>query len=293
MAAKTNKSPWPGIGFVLPALVVYGGFLVLPAVLGFGYAFTDWTGWSAGAHPVGLANFRELFGDGRFWQSLALTGLETVLIVLFFTFASLVLAVLLDRLRFLRGAISALFFYPYVLSLLVAGLIFQWLGNYRDGAINVLLRGCGLESWAQEWMGPGWAPWFLFAFVVWSGLGFFTTLYLANLQTIPTELYEAARLDGAGSMTVFRRIQLPMLMPTIATNSVMSLILGINLFGQIVVLWEQPRPDCWTVGYYIYDLGIRSNRQGYSTAVSLVMFVFLVAIALIQVRLLRRREVQL
>jgi ABC-type sugar transport system permease subunit len=276
-----------------PAVLIYGGFLVLPAILGFAYSFTDWTGWGTKMHFIGLANFKEMFTDDLFYASLKLTLLETVLIVVFFSFGAMALAVLLDRLRVMKGLIRALFFYPYVLSILVGGLIFQWLGNYRDGAINILLRRFGLESWAQEWMGPGWAPWFLFAFVTWSALGFFTTLYLANLQLIPEELYEAAQLDGAGPFSVFKNIQLPLLMPTLTTNSVMALIFGVNLFGQIVVLWEQPRTDTFSIGYYIYHLGIRSNRQGYATAVSLVVFVVLVIVSIVQVRLMRRLEVQL
>jgi raffinose/stachyose/melibiose transport system permease protein len=200
---------------------------------------------------------------------------------------------MLDRLRVMKGLIRALFFYPYILSILVSGLIFQWLGNYREGALNILLRRFGLDGWTQEWMGPGWAPWFLFAFCAWSALGFFTTLYLANLQAIPQDLYEAAELDGAGPLRVFKHIQLPLLMPTVTTNSVMALILGMNLFGQIVVLWEQPRTDTFTIGYYIYHLGIRSNRQGYGTAVSLVVFIVLVIISVIQVRMLKSKETQL
>lgn len=276
-----------------PALLIYGAFLVLPGLLGFAYSFTDWTGWNSQKRFVGLANFRELFADDLFYAALRLTLLETVLCVVFFSFGAMALAVWLDRLRRFKGPIRALFFYPYVLSILVGGLIFQWLGNYRDGALNLILREIGLGAWTQEWLGPAWAPWFLFAFIAWSGLGFFTTLYLANLQLIPEELYEAAQLDGAGPLRVFRSIQFPLLIPTLTTNSVMALIMGVNLFGQIIVLWEQPRVDSFTLGYYIYHLGIRGNRQGYGTAVSLVVFIALVVVSLVQVRLLRRREVQL
>ena len=291
---RRRASPWL-FSFIMcgPAVLLYGGFIFIPAILGFGYSFTDWTGWSAKTHFVGLANFRELFQDDLFYTCLRFTLFQTFFIVLFFSFGTMVLAVMLERARMAKGLIRALFFYPYVLSILVGGLIFQWLSNYRDGAINVLLRSVGLESWTQEWMGPAWAPWLLLAFVFWQELGFFTTLYIANLQTIPEDLYEAAELDGAGPVAVFRHVQWPMLMPTLATNSVLSLILGINLFGQIVVLWESPRTDTFTLGYYIYHLGIRSNRQGYATAVSLVAFVALVIVAVVQVRIIRRREVQL
>ena len=276
-----------------PAVLLYGGFLVLPAILGFGYSFTNWNGWNKRPEFVGLDNFQELLHDDLFLSSLRFTVTETVLIFLVFTFGAMVFAVLLDRVKLLKGLVRGLFFYPYVLSLLVGGLLFQWLANYNDGAVNTVLRGLGVPSWAKEWMGPGWATWLLLAFVTWSALGFFTTLYLANLQTIPDDLYEASALEGAGPVSVFRHVQFPMLMPTITTNSVLALIFGINLFGQIIVLWDTPRTDTYTAAYYVYRVGIEGNRQGYATAISLTMFVALALIAIVQVRFLRAKQVQL
>jgi len=278
-----------------PAVVLYGGFIVLPAILGFAYSLTDWTGWTRTPHFIGLDNFRELVRDTRLFDAVRFTLFETVLIVLFFTFASMLLAVVLDKLRVMKGLIRGLFFYPYVLSILVSALLFQYMANYREGAINTLLRAVGLDAWTQDWMGdPRLVPYFIFALVAWSGVGFFTTLYLANLQTIPVNLYEAARIDGAGPFSVFTRIQFPMLLPTLTTNSVLALITGINLFPQIVVTTQGgPGYRTFTVGYYIYHLGVLNNRQGYAAAVSFATFVALVFIAAIQVALLRRRQVSL
>ena len=278
-----------------PAVVLYGMFVVLPAVLGFAYSLTDWTGWTADPNFVGLDNFRELAGDERFAAAIRFTLFETWMIVLFFTFGSLVLAVLLDRLRSAKGLVRGLFFYPYILSILVAALLFKYLCNYNHGVINLLLRSVGLGEWAQDWMmDPQLVGYFIFAMVAWSAVGFFTTLYLANLQTIPTELYEAASLDGAGPLSVFARIQLPMLVPAMTTNLVLATIFGINLFGQIVVTTEGgPGYRTATVGYYIYWLGVKNNRQGYASAVSFTVFVALVAVAIVQVALLRRRQVEL
>lgn len=278
-----------------PAVLLYVGFIVVPAVLGFAYSLTDWTGWTRQARFIGLANFRELFGDARFLAALRFTLFETVLVVAFFAFAAMVLAVVLDRLTRMKGLIRGLFFYPYVLSVLVSGLLFRYLANYRAGAVNGLLRGVGLGAWAQDWMGdPHWVPYFVFALVAWSGLGFFTTLYLASLQTIPVELYEAARMDGAGALAIFRHIQFPMLLPTLTTTSVLALITGINLFGQIVVTTQGgPGYRTFTIGYYIYWLGVLNNRQGYAAAVSFVCFLVLLGLAAVQVGLMRRREVHL
>ena len=143
-------------------------------------------------------------------------------------------------------------------------------------------------------MDPHLVGYFIFAMVAWSALGFFTTLYLANLQTIPVELYEAASLDGAGPVSVFTRIQLPMLVPTVTTNLVLATIFGINLFGQIVVTTEGgPGYRTATVGYYIYWLGVKNNRQGYASAVSFAVFAALVTVAVVQVALLRRKQVEL
>ncbi|MBI4558034.1 MAG: sugar ABC transporter permease [Candidatus Hydrogenedentes bacterium] len=278
-----------------PAIALYAGFVVLPAFLGFAYSLTNWSGWNRRPEFIGLSNFAELMSDARFYSAIRFTLFETLLIVVFFTFGAMVLAIFLDNLRVLRGLVRGLFFYPYVLSILVSALLFQYLANYREGAINVGLRALGLEAWTQDWMGdPQWAPYFIFSLVAWSGLGFFTTLYVANLQAIPTELYEAARIDGAGALSVFRRIQFPMLLPTLTINSVLALITGINLFPQIVVTTQGgPGYRTATVGYYIYWLGVLNDRQGYAAAVSFVCFVALIGIAAVQVTLLRRKEVSL
>ena len=318
-----------------PAVCLYVGFVILPAALGFTYSLTDWNGWASGgtaadlgravthllrlapgearaaferflgARFIGLANYRELFGTSTFLDASSFGGfresvvgftlLETVLIVVAFTFGALVLAVLLDRLRHLKGLIRGLFFYPYILSVLVSGLLFMYLANRRAGAINRILASLGLESWQQNWMmGPDFAPYFIFALVAWSGMGFFTTLYLANLQTIPTDLYEAARIDGAGPLAILRHIQFPMLMPTVTTNSVLALILGINLFPQIVVTTGGgPGTQTHTIGFYVYRLGWTDNRLALASAVSFVAFAALVVVAAIQVALLRRRQVSL
>lgn len=276
-----------------PAVVLYAGFIVLPALLGFAYGLTDWTGWTQHPRFVGLANFRELWSDERFLASVRFTLFETLLIVAFFTLFPLVLAVALDGLRKGRALVRGLFFYPYVLSILVSALLFQYLANYREGAVNMVLRWVGLGAWAQDWMGdPGLVPYFIFSLVAWSGLGFYTTLYLAGLQTIPTELYEAARIDGAGALSIFRRIQLPLLISTMTTCSVLALITGINLFSHIVVTTQGgPGYRTVTIGYYIYWLGVLNNRQGYASAVSFVAFAALLAVAALQVALLRRRAV--
>jgi ABC-type sugar transport system permease subunit len=278
-----------------PALVLYLGFVVLPALLGAWFSFTNWNGWTSGAVFTGWDNYRSIAADTRFWAAVRFTLFQTALIVVFFTVGGLVLAVLLDKVQRLKGLIRGLFFYPYVLSLLVSGLLFNYLANYREGAVNLLLRAVGLGAWAQDWMGdPVIVPYFIFALVTWSSLGFFTTLYLANLQTIPVELYEAARVDGAGPLSVFYRIQVPMLLPTITTNSVLALITGINLFGQIVVTTEGgPGYRTATLSYYIYQLGILTNRQGYAAAVSIVTFLALVLVACVQVAILRRKMVSL
>lgn len=297
-SSRTSRA-WRDAGaslfFCGPAVLLYAGFVVVPAVLGFAYSLTNWTGWTRGADYVGLDNFRELFEDDRFISAIRFTLFETGLIVAFFTFAAMALAVLLDSLRVGKGLVRGLFFYPYILSILVSALLFQYLANYREGAVNTLLRAMGLGAWAQDWMGdPAWAGYFIFALVAWSGLGFFTTLYLANLQTIPTELYEAARIDGAGPLAVFRRIQFPLLVPTLTINSVLALITGINLFPQIVVTTQGgPGYRTATVGYYIYWLGVLNNRQGYASAVSFVTFAALLGLAAVQVALLRRRATAL
>src|SRR4051812_35548200 len=125
--ARRFRSALPSFFFIGPALMLYGGFIVLPAVIGFAYSLSDWNGWESKSHFIGLANFVELLHDERFFNCTKLTLWETAMMVVCFSFGAMVLAVLLDRLRFFKGLIRALFFYPYVLSVVVSGLIFQYL----------------------------------------------------------------------------------------------------------------------------------------------------------------------
>lgn len=272
-----------------PAAVLYLGFFLLPSLLGFGYAFTDWNGWTRAPRFIGAANFQEMLHDERLVASIGFTIQQTVGIVLAFTFGALVLAVLLDRVGRMQRLVRALFFYPYVLSILVSALLFQYLANYREGAVNVLLRAVGLGAWTQDWMAdPAWVGWFVFALVVWSSVGFFSTLYLAALQGIPPELFESATLDGASGWHVFRFLQYPLVRPTRNLCAVLSVIFGINLFGQIVVTTQGgPGYRTSTIGYHIYWLGVLNNRQGYASAVSLAVCVLLVLFAVVQWRLTR------
>jgi len=287
-----------GIGSVLlcgPAIALYLAFFALPTLLGFAYGLTDWSGWTKDPRFIGLDNFRELLGDDRFFAALRFTLFETAMIVLGYTSISLVLAVLLDRMKVMRGLVRGLFFYPFILSILVSALLFQYLANYRTGAINTLLRSLDLDSLTQDWMGdPNLVPYFILTLVLWHGLGFYTTIFLAGLQTIPSELYEAAQIDGAGPVSIFRRIQIPVLLPMIKTNSVIALITGINLFPQILVTTQGgPGYRTFTAGYYIYWLGTENDRQGYASAIAFVVFVFLVLIAALQTAFFQRRETDL
>ena len=278
-----------------PAIALYTAFFVLPTLLGFTYGLTNWSGWSKDPRYIGLDNFRELIADDRFFATLQFTLFETAMIVVGYTVLSLVLAVLLDRMQVMKGLVRGLFFYPFILSILVSALLFQYMANYRTGAINTLLRSMGLDSLTQDWMGdPALVPYFILALVLWHGLGFYTTIYLAGLQTIPGEQYEAAEIDGASPWAVFRHIQIPSLIPQIKTNSVIALITGINLFPQILVTTQGgPGYRTFTTGYYIYWLGSENDRQGYASAIAFVVFVLLVLVAAIQATLLQRRETEL
>lgn len=278
-----------------PAVLLYGAFVLVPAAIGFAYSLTAWSGWSLEAPWVGLGNFQELLADLRLRSAIGFTLFQTGLIIAAFAFGAMLLAVVLDRARRMRSLTQALFFYPYVLSILVSAILFQYLANYREGLVNTLLRRVGFGSLAHDWMGdPRLVGYFIFALVAWTGVGFFTTLYLANLQTIPQELYEAARLDGAGSLALFRAVQFPLLKPALTVNSVLATIYGLNLFGQILVTTQGgPGYRTMTVGYYVYWQGILNNRQGYSAALSLVVFAAVLVVSAIQVALLRRRDVEL
>jgi multiple sugar transport system permease protein len=281
-----------GLIFLLPFLIVYTLFLLWPVILGLRMSFFNWSLVGGGASEfLGLQNYRELFGDPVFWVSLWHTVLFTLLSTPPLVLLALVLAMLVNRLRFAQWFFRFSFFAPFVLPVSVVALIWIWLFQPGFGLINSYLTSLGLGEVA-------WLPDKNVAMItavlvtVWWTIGFNFVLYLAGLQEIPRDLYDASAVDGAGSLAQARWITIPMLSRTTVLVVVLQILASLKVFDQIYVMYTQGGlnyPATRPIIGYVFDQGFTSYRVGYASAMSYVFFVIILAVSVIWFVVARRR----
>ncbi|HET6466740.1 MAG TPA: sugar ABC transporter permease [Geminicoccaceae bacterium] len=286
--------------FLAPNLIIFGLFTYLPIVLNFHYAATGGVQVLPSDRPyVGLENFESLLACGSylepatcerdiFWRSVHNTALFVVLQVGFMVLFSLLTALVLNREIRGRGFFRSVFFYPVLLSPVVVALIWKWILQ-REGILNAALIGAGGEptNWLLD---PGWAFFWVIFVSIWAHMGFYTLILLAGLQAIPRDVYEAAEMDAAGPWRTFRRITLPLLMPTMVVVLVLALIRAVQAFDEIFVLTGGgPGSATTLIVQFIYETGFATQPQlyGLAAAASIVLAVVLFALTLIQLRVSR------
>jgi len=295
----------PGLAwlFVGPNLLVFGLFTFLPITLNLWYAFTGGTALLPGERPwVGGGNMaallecgsyldpsscqRDLFWHGV-WNTLRFVGLQVSLMVAF----SLVTALALNRGIVGRGFFRAAFFYPVLLSPVVVALIWKWILQ-RNGVLNAVIAGSGGRP--VDWLlGAGTAFGWTVLVSVWAHMGFYTLILLAGLQAIPKDVYEAAAMDAARPWIRFRRITLPLLMPSLLVVGVLSLIRAVQTFDEVFVLTGGgPGTATTFVVQFIYETGFAQQvrEYGMASAASLLLAGVLLVLTLIQLRATRGRD---
>lgn len=276
--------PW---WFALPAVVVFAGFFLTPNLLNFYYPFTNWSAYHSSISFTGLSNFRSVIDDGSLLRSLRTTVLYAVLAALFQNVFGLVLALLLEEDTRFNRLFRAAFFLPVLISALATGYVFQALLN-QDGALNHML---GTDI---PWLGS--TTWTLIVVTLihgWKWMGLSMLIYLAGLKGIPGDMLEAARLDGAGPWRTFRWVRWPMLAPAVTFNVTTALVGSMNTFD-IVQATTGGGPAASTEVFNIYMFRIfGEGLYAQASAMSLVLFLVVVAAAIPLVAGLRRRELAL
>lgn len=275
-----------GYLFVAPDLIGLIVFFGIPILGAFYVSLFDWSGIGS-RHYIGLANYRELVHDQAFLHSLKVTAIYTFTFVPILLAASLGLAILVNqRLRF-TGFFRSAFFVPYMVSLVVASLIWTVILDQRSGLLNALLGHVGVAP--QPWLGSTkLALWSVLIVTLWQGVGYSMIIFLAGLQDIPRDYYEAAQIDGAGAWTCFRRITLPLLRPTSLFVLVIAVIASFQLFDPVYVLTQGgPANATTTVVYYIYQQAFQFFRLGYASALAIVLFGIILLFTAIQLRVFR------
>jgi len=296
-AGEKARQPIPRHGrltpylFLLPFGLLFLGFVLIPAIYGLWVSFHDYNYLLPGQPWVGLQNYLDLFtpgsrDSGDFWKSMLATGIFTVASVPFLIVCPLGVALLLNRAFRGRGFFRAMFFAPYVLGVAVVGLLFRFVLDPNIGVVNYYLGHA--IPWTTE---VPWAWVSLVGMTVWWTLGFNAVIYMAGLQDISPELYEAARVDGASRWQEFRNVTLPGLRPVMAFVTTVTILASANMFGQSFLLPKgAPANEPRTAIMYIAKTGLGNNRQGMAAAMSYILALILMGVSVLNIRLQQRRE---
>lgn len=292
---RFRSARWIMLGFIAPALVIYLLMVIIPSVQSLQLSFTNWDGISRGYDYVGTRNYEEILTSGRFWNAVKNTlilGLGSALII---NAISLGVALMLDKVtgRW-QGLFRTAVYLPSLVSAFILATVWKYLLNYNFGAVNTFLRDVGLPEWARDWLGDSSIVVWVILFITCFTLGGNTTLiYLANLQSVPQELVEAARIDGANSRQVFRHVTWPMLAGAVTVNMTLAMIAGWTIFDQVMVLTAGgPGFVSETMAFFIYKVGFGEYRAGFGSAAAIVLFLVVIVSTVAANAYMRKREIQ-
>ena len=297
-SAREDIAPEPGrglglpaAGFLAPFLLLYLMFIIGPAVYGLIMSFFDTSAVKPGLSSfAGFGNYTEALQSGDFWSSLGHTVWFTVLTTPPLIIVAFVLALLADRVKKGRWFFRLAFFAPYILPSAVVALIWIWLYTPGLGLIENALGQVGIT--APNWLGdPNWAMPSLALTTLWWTLGFNFVLYLAGLQEINRDLYEAASMDGASPWQQIRSITIPMLGRTTTLVVVLQVIASLKVFDQMYIMTAGgPNFATRSILQYVYDEGFTNFRIGYASAVSMLFFLVVLGVSAVWFGLIRRQE---
>lgn len=290
LGARRRRHTTVAYLFLLPALVLIAIFTIVPFAQGILLSLQNWDGVTTATQFVGLANYRRVLHDTFFWASMKNALVFGAVGFFVGNVVSLGMALAVNRLR--RGAafFRTVFYLPGIFSVVVVGLIFSWLLQPRAGIVNRMLDEVGLQSLQHNWLGdPATALPAVAVVFIWYHWGFGFLLFLAGLQDVPQELYEAAAIDGAGPWAKFRYVTWPGLAPVTTIVSILTLLAGLQIFGTVQVLTNGgPGYHTEVPTLRIYREAFEFQRYGSAAAMSVIFGVGLVALSLIQLWIARR-----
>ncbi|GAB3268524.1 carbohydrate ABC transporter permease [Arthrobacter pigmenti] len=290
-SAMNRANNLHGWAFAAPFIFFFLAFLVWPIIHGLIMSFTGQTLTGANSGFVGLANYAEAFSDPDMWNSLGNTLYFTVASTIPLVLVALGLAALVNMGLPAQWLWRLAFFAPFLLASTVVSLFFKWMYNPQLGLFNKMLGlvGIGPIPWLND---PSVAMWSIVIATVWWTVGFNFLLYLAAMQNIPSQHYEAASLDGAGGWRQFFSITLPQLGPTTVLIVILQILASLKVFDQIYQITAGgPGGATRSIVQYIFETGFTGYRLGYSAAISFIFFVLIMFISIGQVFFNRKRSV--
>jgi raffinose/stachyose/melibiose transport system permease protein len=276
-----------------PAIIVFLTFVILPVLMAGYYGFFKWKGFGPPKNFVGLDNYLIILKDSAFHDALLHNAFIVVLSLLIQGPVAVAMALLLNQKMVGRSVIRVLIFVPYVVSEVIVGTGWS-LMLQTSGAVNDILTKLGLPN--VDWLSdPNVALWSLLMIISWKYIGFAVILFLAGLQSIPEELFEAAAIDGASYWQTQRRITLPLLGPTLRIWAFLSIIGALQLFDLVWIIWGQyvsATAGTSTMATYMVGNGRMAGNYGYGNAVAVVLFLISLVIALTYQRFVLRRDTE-
>lgn len=273
-----------GYLFVAPMLLGSAVLILFPIIASFILSLTDWnfvTGL-AGANFVGLDNFAALFSDSVFLKGLT-NNFILLLVVPIGLFLSLILAVVINKGVYFKDTFKVIYFMPYISSTVAIALVFQVLFHPTQGPINQTLMALGIENVPGWIASTDWALVSVMMIIIWTQIGFQVILYIAALQNIPPQLYEAAEVDGASMWYKFKNITVPLVTPTTFLLLIQGIVSTFKVFDLIIVLTEGGPANSSTIPVlYMYQQAFEELKTGYASAISVILFLILVVITFLQ-----------
>jgi len=285
---RGGRAPW---WFAVPALLLFAFVVLIPSTRGVYYALTDWDGLDPEFSFIGFGNFTQMLDDPQATQVVGHTLLIAVAITVVQNAFGLLLALGVNSAIKSRNVLRVFLFAPAVVTPIVTAYLWRNL-LAPSGAVNSLLSAVGLGSWTQDWLGnPRLALWSVVGVIVWQFGGYSMVIFLAGLQSIPREIYEAAAIDGGGSVRRFWSVTRPLLGPAFTINLMLSIIGGIKLFDQVFALTGGgPGHATDTMSTLIYKDAFTLGEFGYSIALAVVLTIIVAVVSSGQYLVLARNE---
>jgi raffinose/stachyose/melibiose transport system permease protein len=287
--------------FLAPAIILYTAFFIYPTLQSFYLSMTDWAGYTTNYHFIGLANFLEIARDGDFYNALK----NNVVMLVFGGVGTLGLALAFAVLLWQKtvkgeGFFRTLLFSPSVVSSVAIAVAWTFVLSPRIGLLNSFLRNVGLSALAKPWLGEySLVLPILITIGIWGGVGYYMVLFLAGLSRLPTELFDAAKVDGADQIAMFFRITMPLMWDMVVTLLGLFVIGSLRTFDLIwIMTGGGPAYNSETMAVYMYRMAMGAvrfsteKRMGFGVAVAVVMFGIILIVTFISQRLSRKEALE-
>lgn len=280
------------IAFVGPMLVFFTIFFLAPILSSFFYSFFSWDGIRADKDFIGLGNYQRMFSDKRVLGSIIVTFKFALVFIILVNIIAFLLALLMDTNIKGRNIYRSFIFMPNAISLIIVAFIWQFLFSHVYGGIVTSL---GWDKINISWFGSGkTALATTIITFIWQNVGYYMVIYIAGLQMVSTDYYEAANIDGAGPMSKFFRITLPLMMPSITVNLFLSTAVAFKMFELFFQMTGGgPGRSTEVLSLNIFNEAFNANQVGYASAKAVFLFLIVLTITIIQVRFTKKKEVEL